>query len=206
MKILAFSDIHRSAKFAGQIVRAAASADLVIGAGDYATKQKGLPKIISLLKTIKVPTLLVPGNHEDCADLRYECSGWPHMQVLHGEATNIHGLTIYGLGYEMPQSTDASWNRFMDEEQAVTILEGLAANNGSCDILVTHAPPYGIADMQADGRHDGSTALKGFITLMQPKLHLCGHIHNDWGVSGTVGNCLVKNLGPSENWFDVQAS
>ena len=205
MKILAFSDLHRSAKFARRIVEAAENADLVIGAGDYATKQHGLADIIGLLKTIKAPTFLVPGNHEDCADLRAECSNWPNAKVLHGEVVSFQGLNIFGLGYEIPQSTTASWNRFMSERQAAAILERMSENKKACDILVSHAPPYGIADRQADGRHDGSRALLDFITSKQPSLHLCGHIHNDWGASGRVGTCLVQNLGPTANWFDMQA-
>ena len=203
MKILAFSDLHRSAKFARKIVEAAVNADLVIGAGDYATKQQGLAEIIGLLKTIDAPTFLVSGNHEDCADLRLACEDWPSAQVLHGEVASFEGLTIFGLGYEMPQSTEASWNRFMTERQVTAVLEQMSENQQACDILVSHAPPYGIADRQADGQHDGSEALLDFIKREQPGLHLCGHIHNDWGASGTVGSCLVKNLGQTANWFDV---
>ena len=159
MKILAYSDLHRSVKFTHQIVNAAREADLVIGAGDYATKQEGLSEILSLLKAIRTPTFLVPGNHEDCADLRAACEDWPNAQVLHGEVARFKGLNIFGLGYEVPQSTDAVWNRFMSEEQAAGVLEGMSESHKSCEILVTQSPPYVIADRQADGRHEGSNCL-----------------------------------------------
>jgi Icc-related predicted phosphoesterase len=38
---------------------------------------------------------------------------------------------------------------------------------------------------------------------VQPKLLLCGHIHDGWGEEGTIGGTRVKNLGPTVNWFDV---
>jgi len=70
-------------------------------------------------------------------------------------------------------------------------------------VLVTHTPPYGWADLQKDGTHEGSTAIRGCLSTHHPKLLLCGHIHNAWGMKATHNTTLIQNLGPTLNWFDV---
>jgi len=155
-----------------------------------------------VLSGLKIPTILVPGNHDDVSDLRKECAGWEHVEILHGQAIDFKGVRIFGLGYETPRSSEESWNRFLTESQAGEILEAEL----SCDILVTHSPPFGIADQQRNGSHDGSRAIKAFVERRQPHLNLCGHIHYSWGKSGKIGRSQVQNLGPVPNWFQFATS
>ena len=70
-------------------------------------------------------------------------------------------------------------------------------------VLVTHSPPFGVADVQTAGSHQGSRAVRAGIEQRLPRLHLCGHIHSAWGSAGAIGNCRVHNLGPTTNWFTV---
>jgi len=71
-------------------------------------------------------------------------------------------------------------------------------------VLVTHSPPFGVADVQTTGAHEGSRAVRQVVETASPRLHLCGHIHHAWGMSGVIGRCAVHNLGPSLNWFTVE--
>ena len=64
MKLLAFSDLHRDVGQAARLVEMSAQADVVIGAGDFASIHEGLEDTIGALRPISVPTLLVPGNNE----------------------------------------------------------------------------------------------------------------------------------------------
>jgi predicted phosphodiesterase len=64
MRILAFSDLHRDLDQAARLVEMSAEADVVIGAGDFASVHEGLGETISALATIETPTILVPGNNE----------------------------------------------------------------------------------------------------------------------------------------------
>ena len=57
MKILAFSDLHGSAKQARVIVEAAQEADLVIGAGDFCNARRNLSDAMNLLGGISKPML-----------------------------------------------------------------------------------------------------------------------------------------------------
>jgi Icc-related predicted phosphoesterase len=200
MKILAFSDLHRNRDAAQLIVDASRAADVVVGAGDFATHGIGLRDTIDLLRTVIVPMVLVAGNHDDLDELRQACCVNNATHVLHGEAVIIGGIPFFGLGFEIPagRRTDP-WNRQLDEEESAELIRGCPPSA----VLVTHSPPFGCADVQRDGAHEGSRAVRDAVLATKPRLHLCGHIHHAWGTHGIVGECRVHNLGPSVNWFVV---
>ncbi len=199
MRLLAFSDLHRDVAKAELIAAASASADVVVGAGDFATMGMGLADTLGILRRVTVPVLLVCGNHESLADLREACAGWAAARILHAEAVTLETVTFFGLGYEISTVPRGPWNSQISEEQASLDLADCPAGA----VLITHAPPFGVADTQADGTHDGSRAIRAAIEIKKPKLSLCGHIHNAWGRSGMIGASPVHNLGPALRWFDI---
>jgi uncharacterized protein len=91
VKLLAFSDLHRDREHADRLVELASGADLVVGAGDYATMRIGLERTIETLSAITVPTVLVPGNAESDTELwrvaatrgtrRAQCAGWRLVRI-----------------------------------------------------------------------------------------------------------------------------
>ena len=199
MKILAFSDLHLDTVAAEKLVSAAHSADVVIGAGDFGIRQQGLSEFVEMLGAIEAPTLLVPGNHDDIDGLRHACAGWQGASVLHGEAATVCGIHFFGLGYETPRVCREDWSRHLDDKNAVQMLQ--ACPRGG--VLITHTPPLGVADMQADGSHEGSAAIRAIVEKRQPRLHVCGHIHHSGGVSGKIGACAVHNVGPVPTWLSL---
>ena len=76
MKLLAFSDLHRDLDQAATLVEMSAEADVVIGAGDFASIHEGLGETIAALASIETPTILVPGNNETEEALREAAAGW----------------------------------------------------------------------------------------------------------------------------------
>ncbi len=198
MKIIAFSDLHRDKRATEIILEASADADILVGAGDFATQGKGLGDCIEILRRATIPVILVPGNHESHRDLVALCEDSKNLHVLHGEGMTIAGTTFFGLGGEIPARNDARWNQTLPEESAQRIFEGA----GDYDILVTHTPPFQCADLQRNGSHEGSLAIAEALRKTQPALHLCGHIHYSWGAFGNVGETYVRNLGPTVNWFE----
>jgi len=197
MRILAFSDLHHSRAKAEAIVEASIDADLVIGAGDFCNMREGLEGAMSLLADIRRPMIFVPGNAESADELR----GAAHegMAVLHGERMDIGGVTIFGLGYGVPVTPFGDWSCDLTEDDAATLLEPCR----SADILVTHSPPKGVGDRTSAGDSVGSTAIRAAIERIAPPLALCGHVHDSWGQTGTIGATRVHNLGPRPNWFEV---
>jgi len=61
-------------------------------------------------------------------------------------------------------------------------------------IVLSHAPPYGVLDKTKSGKHVGSKILLKAIKKHQPKLVLCGHIHEAKG-KAKIGKTQVINLG-----------
>lgn len=61
-------------------------------------------------------------------------------------------------------------------------------------LLLSHAPPYKILDKTKSGKHVGSKILLEAIKKHQPKLVLCGHIHESKG-KAKIGKTRVVNLG-----------
>ena len=199
MKILAFSDLHRDKEAARLIVAASAEADVVIGAGDFATRREGLADTLDVLHGCSAPMIFVHGNHDDADEIARACDGWRHWHYLQGNAVAIGGQVFYGLGGEIPARNAHAWNTSMSEEDAGVLLQDCPPSA----VMVTHTPPFGVADAQKDGTHEGSVATRDAIVDWHPKLVLCGHIHNAWGVQGMVDGSPVHNLGPTLNWFNV---
>jgi uncharacterized protein len=198
VKLLAFSDLHWDLDQAADLVERSSEADAVIAAGDFAKIHDGLQETIDALKPISVPTILVPGNNETEDALRSACEGWEAATVLHGQGTEIDGTQFYGLGAGVP-ITPWDWSFDLDDEQA-------AAKLADCPegaVLVVHSPPKGHCDTSSAGDHLGSEAILSTIEEKQPKLAVCGHIHEAWGAEDQVGPTTVINLGPSGRLIDV---
>jgi Icc-related predicted phosphoesterase len=198
MKLLAFSDLHRDLGQARELVGMSAEADLVIGAGDFASVHEGLEEMIDVLAAIEAPTVLVPGNNETEEDLRAAAAGWEGATVLHGEGTTIDGVEVYGLGAGVP-ITPWDWSFDLDDEAAAEMLA--ACPQGA--LLVLHSPPKDHCDEAGSGNHFGSEALLRAIEDKRPRLAVCGHIHESWGCESRIGETPVRNLGPKGAWLEL---
>ena len=192
MRILAFSDLHRNLDQAARLVELSADADLVIGAGDFASVHEGLVEAIDALAAIEAPTLLVPGNNETEEALRDAAADWKSATVLHGEGTEIDGVEFFGLGAGVPV-TPWDWSFDLSDPEAAERLAGAPAGG----VLIVHSPPQGHVDASSAGDHLGSVAILQAIEAKQPRLAVCGHIHESWGESSTIGATEVHNLGPA---------
>jgi Icc-related predicted phosphoesterase len=198
VKLLAFSDLHRDLDQAARLVEMAGEADVVIGAGDFASIHEGLEETIAALARIEKPTVLVPGNNETAEALREAAGGWAAATVLHGEGTTIDGVEFFGLGAGVP-TTPWEWSFDLEDEEAT----GMLAECPEGAVLVLHSPPRGHCDSAGDGGHFGSPALLRAIEEKRPRLAVCGHIHESWGCESQIGPTPVRNLGPRGAWLEV---
>ena len=198
MRILAFSDLHRDLERAAELVAASSDADVVIGAGDFASMHEGLEETIAALARIETPTVLVPGNNETDDALRTAAASWQSATVLHGEQLELDGITFFGLGAGVP-ITPWDWSFDVGEDDARRMLDPCPDEA----LLVLHSPPQGHVDRSTGGEHLGSVAILEAIEAKRPPLAVCGHIHDSWGQESRLGPTRIANLGPAGTWFDV---
>ena len=198
MKLLAFSDLHRDLEQAARLVEMSAEADVVVGAGDFASVHEGLEETVEVLAGIKRPTVLVPGNNETDEALRQATASWSAATVLHGGGAKIEGIDFFGLGSGVPV-TPWDWSFDLAEEKAGVMLT-LCPENA---VLVLHSPPLGHCDANGAGDSFGSPVLLRAIEAKTPRLAVCGHIHESWGCESTIGQTAVRNLGPTGTWLEV---
>jgi Icc-related predicted phosphoesterase len=198
VRLLAFSDLHRDLGQAAELVEMSAEADVVIGAGDFASVHEGLADTIEALAAIEAPTVLVPGNNETEEALREAASGWDAATVLHGGSATIEGIEFYGLGAGIPV-TPWDWSFDLDDDAAREML----ADCPDDALLVLHSPPQGHCDENGSGDHFGSPALLRAIEEKRPRLAVCGHIHESWGCQSKIGGTPLRNLGPTGTRLEV---
>ncbi len=198
MRILAFSDLHRDLEQGAKLVEMSAEADVVIGAGDFASVHEGLAETIGALAAIETPTVLVPGNNETVEALREAAAEWSAATVLHGEGATIDGVEFFGLGAGIP-ATPWDWSFDLDDDAATTMLAPCPEEA----VLVLHSPPRDHCDSAGGDTHFGSPALLRAIEEKRPRLAVCGHIHESWGCESQVGPTPVRNLGPTGTWIEL---
>lgn len=196
MKLLAFSDLHCDLEQAERLVEQSSQADLVLGAGDFASVHRGLDQTIEALATIETRTLLVPGNNETEEALRQAAGAWPAAAVLHGEEVEHDGVSFFGLGAGVPV-TPWDWSFDLDEDEA----DAKLASFPDGAVLVLHSPPKGYVD--GHDKHLGSEAILRAIEARRPPLAVCGHIHESWGEKADIGETLIVNLGPGGTMLEI---
>ena len=124
--------------------------------------------------------MLVPGNHE----LQVEINIPDSVRIcrdngiqLAVDGTVLVDSLILFCSSRTPVFGD--WAFMHDEKQA----ESLWVSAPSCDILVTHGPPYGYND-KVKGVSLGCRALRRAIDRIRPSVHVYGHIHE--GYNGRI--------------------
>ena len=201
MRLLCFSDLHRDAKAAEQLVERSSQADVVIGAGDFATRRMGLSDTIDVLKGIEIPTLLVPGNGESYEELEAACRDWKSSQVLNGTGCSIENQEFWGVGGGIPVTPFGDWSYDFEEAAAEEMLRDCPKNA----ILITHSPPIDTVDHDQTGQIRGSQAIREAVERVAPLAVICGHIHSDWEKRVNLGDSIIQNAGPRGVFVDIEA-
>ncbi len=197
MRYILFSDVHCNKKYCDSIVKKTADADFAIGAGDYATFRKGLQQAIEPLSSIKIPVILVPGNHESYGELTAATDGLDNFHVLHGSSIKINGVLFVGIGCAIPETPFPWWSVDLSEERAWDFLP----KPDSDFVFITHSPPYGCLDTLHNKKSIGSKSVRTFIETSKPLFTVCGHIHERWNEQSSIDGIPVINAGPKGYQF-----
>jgi len=110
-----------------------------------------------------------------------------HATYLQDESLTVEGIHIYGTPL-----TTSSHMAFSCRSSLIS--EKFSKIPKNTDIVLTHLPPYNILDGAHGGTsHWGSEALKKVILEeIRPKVHLFGHVHEDYGYCEKRGVMFVN--------------
>lgn len=192
MKLVLFSDLHCDRKAAERLVELSAEADFLIGAGDFCTKRNGLEITVDVLAQSQCPLIAVPGNSESIQELEQAFAPFDHLYPLHGTSVTIAETVFFGIGGGIPTTPFGSWSWDFSEDEAKTLLQPMPTG---C-VLISHSPPWQCVDRDSSGEHRGSKTLRQAIENHAPRLVVCGHVHESWRQTGSIGSSQVINAGP----------
>ena len=162
--------------------------DLVIVAGDVTPvwdhdrhfQKRWLKNEFSVwLKELKLPVIGIAGNHDFYAQQNPDFMAKLPWTYLQDESTEFDGLKIWGSPWVTKLH---GWAFCTDEEVMGEKVDKIPKD---IDILISHAPPYGVRDgLKFTKEHVGSTALVNRLMYGEwPNLKnvIFGHIHEGFG-------------------------
>jgi hypothetical protein len=182
--------------------------DLVLGCGDLP-----FDYLEYLVSRLDVPLLYVPGNHD--ASLKPPDTTWLPLSAdppapgpagcenIDGRVVEAAGLRVAGLGGSLRYKEGP--NQYTQGQAGrralrleVRIRLKRVRHGRKLDVLVTHAPPYGVAEAK-DAAHVGFVGALRLIEHFQPVVAVHGHIHPFGRVlpEQRVGKTRVINAVPS---------
>ena len=171
MKILAVSDVECAALYDNFQPGMLDGYDLIISCGDLKAEY-----LTFLVTMARARLLYVRGNH----DTKYAYAPPEGCDDIDGYLVEYDGLKIMGLGGCMRYNDEDNLFTERQMRRRVAKLSRAAKKCGGVDIVVTHAPPKGIGDME-DVAHQGFECFVKLIDEFQPAFFLHGHTHLNYG-------------------------
>ncbi|MCS7186959.1 MAG: metallophosphoesterase [Armatimonadetes bacterium] len=122
----------------------------------------------------QVPVYSVYGNHDDLTLLRTlkNRDGSPVL-LPHGDVVELKGIRLAGISGIWAKSHKKPY--YITDEEVIEVARKLAGK--SVTVLVTHGCPVGLADETPKGTHGGQKCFLDAFKIVNPKAHLCGHLH-----------------------------
>jgi Icc-related predicted phosphoesterase len=191
MKILAFVDLHGSKALLRKIAALARKEKVsyVVCAGDITIFGDSMKHLLKELDDIKIPVLIIHGNHENESLLRKACKESKNITFLH-KAFHEHEDYVFagfgGGGFSVRDEEFEIWSH--------SLLKKIGEDKKI--ILITHAPPYGTKlDLILD-QPAGNKSIRQFIKMVQPALVISGHLHENAGTRDNIDKTFIINPGP----------
>ena len=194
MRTYAVADIHgKPAKIESiRQVLSELKSDALVVAGDI-TGYVNSETVINQLNQLPAPVLAIRGN-TDLKKVDRLLDDYPNTSSLHLKEQKINGVKFVGVSgtIPVPFSSRIGWR----EKRIIHTLESLVDDTS---VLVVHSPPRGVLDEALGRFHAGCRRLYQLLVQCQPRLVLCGHIHEVPGIAyigqTTVVNCSIARTG-----------
>lgn len=189
MKFVAISDTHcrhRGLKLP--------KGDVLLHAGDI-SYQSSLQEIKDFLEwfdqqpfTYKI---FIAGNHDFFFERKKEAlirKLLPEgVLYLKEEAFIINGIKIWGSPY-----TPWFYRWAFNKKRGDALAKHWRLIPDDTDVLLTHGPVYGILDTVINEQHAGDKDLLERVRQIKPAVHVCGHIHESYGMVKRHGTLFIN--------------
>ena len=198
-KIVCFSDTHRS-----HYELDLGSGDILIFCGDF-----GIHDMNDLLHAnnwFKQQDyrykIFVAGNHDvylegmTVSDIKLIFNSVIYLQ---DEAVEIEGIKFYGSPFTPMFNNWA----FMLERRSLELKNKWASIPENLDFLITHGPAYNILDKCQNGDIVGCEVLQRAIFEKNPKYHVFGHIHHNYGFKILENQTISMNCSLLNDSYDL---
>jgi Icc-related predicted phosphoesterase len=181
--------------------------------------------IIKKLSELKIPVYTVRGNWDFEGKKRKQRTGGlklknysdlmnktKNIKFLKNEIVNLNDLILYAYGGYVTASIYTNkqggfsnkkikkYKKDHEKEKKLLFSKG----KKDIDILLAHYPPYGFFDKvkykgenPMNGKHVGFKPYTEFIKKYQPKIFICGHMHEYQGVK-KLGKTSIIATGPAK--------
>ncbi len=193
MRILALSDTHNELPALDSLPEA----EVLLHCGDWTNggfelgEMDAVSSWVAAARERYAYVLALQGNH----DIGVRNHHWESMGVValdgntwvHPSGVSFHGVALT-TAYDMPGLAQV-W----DHMTINPVAEAAAWDFAKVDVVVAHGPPYGYLDLLIEGKRVGSREATRYIRSHQPKLYLCGHIHEAVGEI-RLGPTRIVNL------------
>ena len=189
MRIYAAADIHANDERVAHIrsVISRHSPDALVLAGDVISYFRPRP-VFEKFNAMGVPVLMVRGNSDPGYVDNY-FQKYSNLTSLHLNKVTVKSISFFGLSGTVPLPFR---NKVRIFEK--TLMDKAYPKIDSQTVLVVHTPPRGCLDQVAGRFHSGSKMVRELVDKIQPRLLICGHIHEAAGID-KIGETTVVNCG-----------
>lgn len=165
------------------------SGDVLIHAGDVSMNGRK-SEILDFLQWFENQNfenkIIIAGNHDfyfERAPAEEIGKIMPHGVIyLQDNEIVINGIKIWGSPI-----TPWFFNWAFNRHRGAPIQQHWNVIPSDADIVITHGPIYMTLDTTAKGQHVGCKDLRDKILEIQPSIHVCGHIHESYGLASESG-------------------
>jgi Icc-related predicted phosphoesterase len=173
MRILVVSDLHGDIESVDR-ARTEHRPDLILSCGDWGDPVQVSEQVLQGLLRL-VPVYTTFGNHDPLEILaRVKNRDGSPVLIGQGLLQEFAGLRLAAIGGIWAKSHAKPYYVTDDD---VAQAAARIARTGPVDILLTHGCPIGLADLTPTGRHGGQRCFLLAFKTVEPRLHLCGHLH-----------------------------
>lgn len=179
-------------------------ADIIVHAGDMTSmgKEHEIRNFFKWYSKLNYKhKICVAGNH----DMLFDTSGFharslvPHnVKYLEDSGITLMGYNFYGSPVQSPFF---NWGFMKPESKLKQHWEAIPDD---VDVLITHAPAYGILDSMLikDDKLGSPSLTEEILNRVKPLVHVCGHIHSGHGYK-VVNNTTFINASILNEEYEV---